>query len=236
MQNVPPPARTESLRVRLIRGETADSATLQELPEVLAMSLGGEVDRARASKVHEALLRHWRDGLIKLQDTARTQTVAIPLLVGTFEQFTGQPNRQINRHRLGPTLQCKVYALEATQLKKVKSLLLADSLWSMWGDRFCGAFSEGLPLVRENALDAHTHVPFKTFKKFAESKFEGHLDNVQKNRKRSPYSAAFNGDGTVNRPKFIEIAISRGEWKNDGKLEEGGSTLDEAVKRMARVK
>jgi hypothetical protein len=219
MQNVPPQVKTESLRVRLIRGETADSATLEELSEVLGMSPGGEVDPARTDKVHKALSGHLRDGLIEATDTGVTRPIINTFHLHTVSPYTGQ--------KKWPVFQVKVYKLDAAQLSKVKHLLLADGLWSIWGDRLCHASTEGLPSVSEQAPNANTHVPFQPFKKFAEGKWrsESTLDNVYKYRTRSKtYAAAFNKEGTVNVPKFIEIATSRGEWA-DGGLADGLRTI-----------
>jgi len=66
-------------------------------------------------------------------------------------------------------------------------------------------------------VQAETRMPYQVFKRRYCSSFEGKLDSIYQHRndmdgRKKTYAEAFNDDGTVNAPKFIEIARAEGKW------------------------
>lgn len=181
---------------------------------MLAMSPDSTVDPARRSQAHNTLSQYVKDGLIKLCDSGRTQTVFDPFAIGVLGKTDGTEF----------TRQDKVYVLSQAELQKIQHLLKAGGMWPKWADIWCGVPMAEIgtdPKESPNlpASSANSCLPFQTFKARAEGKFTRNLDSIYKHRsdtnRKQPYKEAFNEDGTVNEPVFIKIAESRGEW-NDG--------------------
>lgn len=92
------------------------------------------------------------------------------------------------------------------------------------------------------ASTADTQLPFKILRAKVKGNFDlKRLNSIIKNRddenRPQPYAAAFNKDGkTINLPDFRTIGIGRGEWTDDWKPEESGSSLEQAMTKIVRVK
>lgn len=216
MQNTPSAPNSSSLRARVMSGERPDTASIDDVSELLAMSEGGITDPARACRASNALSQYMKDGRINLVDTGSTRPVLNTFGMWIVGKDGGSKNSPF-------TLEQKVFSLSWIELQKVRELLIRDNLWSSWGDRWCGYKVEVSEPLVDKSTKANTKVRFQEFKRRIVGKFTGNIDSLHRHRndtdRSQPYATAFNDDGSVNEDEFQTVAIARGEWKGEKALE-----------------
>lgn len=188
-------------------------ATLEQVINLLAHSPNGDDTGDRHQRAASLIRSLIHDG--RLTSTPSGHVKQVPRLV----LMVAGPRTVKTR-----ALTYEPHLLLLSEIDKRRQRFIEAGLWSTLCDALLGSDTvASVAATGETSLN--TSLPVQTFIQRARGCYTGkslieslHKNRDAKDRKPSPYIAAFNADGTVNEPKFIDIAKSRGEWvENTGK-------------------
>lgn len=172
MTNDTDAAGPDRLRLQLLHGvRPAGPVAVEEVAEALSMTEGGQPARERAKRIEKRLFELEADGLLTFVGMGTKTFPSIYFAIGSIrlndvslsysENSDHQRQRDWEARAWGdPTskpvpsassagLTYTVSGMTGEALFGVRKLLLADGLWSIWGDQWCGVEAAAVGITEE---------------------------------------------------------------------------------------